>query len=210
LQEAEKRQKIRELMLDSTIFSVITHALLTESQPRRKACRITETPRSAQIAQLVEQRIENPRVRGSNPRLGTTFLSMISSSYAVLGDAKNRHVACMLHEITKHFQCLQKSDGKYVQHGCNMERQKCSTFVPGKPSYPPSLESRSTARRVARKWHPAGINPSSMPFRHVDPMNDTERKQTENTVRFFRWMAVSHLIVLNMLAYMSLRTNRFG
>ncbi len=25
----------------------------------------------AQIAQLVEQRIENPRVRGSNPRLGT-------------------------------------------------------------------------------------------------------------------------------------------
>nr|CBI78773.1 conserved hypothetical protein [Bartonella sp. AR 15-3] len=27
----------------------------------------------AQIAQLVEQRTENPRVRGSNPRLGTTF-----------------------------------------------------------------------------------------------------------------------------------------
>ncbi len=27
---------------------------------------------SAQLAQLVEQRIENPRVRGSNPRLGTT------------------------------------------------------------------------------------------------------------------------------------------
>ncbi len=25
----------------------------------------------AQIAQLVEQRTENPRVRGSNPRLGT-------------------------------------------------------------------------------------------------------------------------------------------
>jgi hypothetical protein len=73
LQEAEKRQKIRELMLDSTIFSVITHALLTENQPVDKACRITETPRSAQIAQLVEQRIENPRVRGSNPRLGTTL-----------------------------------------------------------------------------------------------------------------------------------------
>jgi hypothetical protein len=44
LQEAEKRQKIHELMLDSTIFSVITHALLTESQPVDKACRITETP----------------------------------------------------------------------------------------------------------------------------------------------------------------------
>jgi hypothetical protein len=82
LQEAEKRQKIRELMLDSTIFSVITHALLTESRPRRKACRITETPRSAQIAQLVEQRIENPRVRGSNPRLGTTFLSITSIHYS--------------------------------------------------------------------------------------------------------------------------------
>lgn len=27
--------------------------------------------RYAQIAQLVEQRTENPRVRGSNPRLGT-------------------------------------------------------------------------------------------------------------------------------------------
>lgn len=30
----------------------------------------------AQIAQLVEQRTENPRVRGSNPRLGTTFLCL--------------------------------------------------------------------------------------------------------------------------------------
>nr|CBI81759.1 hypothetical protein B11C_20036 [Bartonella schoenbuchensis R1] len=27
----------------------------------------------AQIAQLVEQRTENPRVRGSNPRLGTSL-----------------------------------------------------------------------------------------------------------------------------------------
>lgn len=70
-------------MLDSRIFSVITHALLTEKPTRRKACRITETPRSAQIAQLVEQRIENPRVRGSNPRLGTTFLSTIGCSHNV-------------------------------------------------------------------------------------------------------------------------------
>jgi hypothetical protein len=29
--------------------------------------------KQAQIAQLVEQRIENPRVGGSNPPLGTTF-----------------------------------------------------------------------------------------------------------------------------------------
>jgi hypothetical protein len=31
--------------------------------------------KQAQIAQLVEQRIENPRVGGSNPPLGTTLLS---------------------------------------------------------------------------------------------------------------------------------------
>jgi hypothetical protein len=30
-------------------------------------------PLGAQVAQLVEQRIENPRVGGSNPPLGTTF-----------------------------------------------------------------------------------------------------------------------------------------
>ncbi len=31
-------------------------------------------PRFGQLAQLVEQRIENPRVRGSIPRLATSFL----------------------------------------------------------------------------------------------------------------------------------------
>ena len=31
-----------------------------------------ETARDAQVAQLVEQRTENPRVGGSNPPLGTT------------------------------------------------------------------------------------------------------------------------------------------
>ena len=31
-------------------------------------------PRFGQLAQLVEQRIENPRVRGSIPRLATKFL----------------------------------------------------------------------------------------------------------------------------------------
>jgi hypothetical protein len=34
-------------------------------------------PSSAQIAQLVEQRIENPRVAGSIPALGTIFSAMI-------------------------------------------------------------------------------------------------------------------------------------
>ena len=33
---------------------------------------ITPLPNGAQIAQLVEQRIENPRVAGSIPALGTT------------------------------------------------------------------------------------------------------------------------------------------
>ena len=33
----------------------------------------------AQVAQLVEQRTENPRVGGSNPPLGTTFLSINSN-----------------------------------------------------------------------------------------------------------------------------------
>ena len=31
-------------------------------------------PAAARVAQLVEQRIENPRVGGSNPPPGTTFL----------------------------------------------------------------------------------------------------------------------------------------
>ena len=36
----------------------------------------------AQLAQLVEQWTENPRVRGSNPRLGTTYLpSLFYLSY---------------------------------------------------------------------------------------------------------------------------------
>ena len=34
--------------------------------------RLTKLPEEAQVAQLVEQRTENPRVGGSNPPLGTT------------------------------------------------------------------------------------------------------------------------------------------
>ena len=33
--------------------------------------RLTKLPEEAQVAQLVEQRTENPRVGGSNPPLGT-------------------------------------------------------------------------------------------------------------------------------------------
>ena len=35
-----------------------------------RACYIDKGLKKAEIAQLVEQRTENPRVRGSNPRLG--------------------------------------------------------------------------------------------------------------------------------------------
>ena len=36
----------------------------------------------AQIAQSVEQRIENPRVRGSIPRLGTIYKSLLLAQAA--------------------------------------------------------------------------------------------------------------------------------
>jgi hypothetical protein len=42
---------------------------------------LIEPKPSAQIAQLVEQRIENPRVAGSIPALGTIFSLMILDSY---------------------------------------------------------------------------------------------------------------------------------
>ena len=35
-----------------------------------RACYVDKGLKKAEIAQLVEQRTENPRVRGSNPRLG--------------------------------------------------------------------------------------------------------------------------------------------
>jgi hypothetical protein len=102
---------------------------------------------------------------------------------------------------------------KVTGNTCNMDATWNAKNVPllFRVSHPTpipriALHGRPCGKEVASGRH----YPSSMPFRHVDPMNDTERKQTENTVRFFRWMAVSHLIVLNMLAYMSLRTNRFG
>jgi hypothetical protein len=44
----------------------------------------------AQVAQLVEQRTENPRVTGSIPVLGTTFLAIISSSHDSFGTTEIR------------------------------------------------------------------------------------------------------------------------
>ena len=40
-------------------------------------------PRFGQLAQLVEQRIENPRVRGSIPRLATTQIQALSPFFGV-------------------------------------------------------------------------------------------------------------------------------
>ena len=59
-------------MLDSPAQDGITRSLLVAGLPRVPEWQTDSQP-GAQIAQLVEQRIENPRVRGSNPRLGTTF-----------------------------------------------------------------------------------------------------------------------------------------
>jgi hypothetical protein len=36
----------------------------------------------AQLAQLVEQWTENPRVRGSNPRLGTIYHPLLSRTFS--------------------------------------------------------------------------------------------------------------------------------
>ena len=40
---------------------------------------IANVAHDAQVAQLVEQRTENPRVGGSNPPLGTTFKTVSSN-----------------------------------------------------------------------------------------------------------------------------------
>ena len=55
-------------------------------KPRRLAAAVLKAAAAAaaQVAQLVEQRIENPRVAGSIPALGTTITLIISLSYARL------------------------------------------------------------------------------------------------------------------------------
>lgn len=68
--------KKRHLVLDTAEQDVIT-PLASGAQPtaprffKRNHC---SQSRDARIAQLVEQRIENPRVGGSNPPPGTIFL----------------------------------------------------------------------------------------------------------------------------------------
>ncbi len=52
----------------------------------------------AQIAQLVEQRTENPRVRGSNPRLGTIFFFIANKSLFLLKFFKVRSTQIKVRE----------------------------------------------------------------------------------------------------------------
>ena len=57
-----------------------------------RACYIEKGLKKAEIAQLVEQRTENPRVRGSNPRLGigkTLNTDQVFEYTAKCEDAKN-------------------------------------------------------------------------------------------------------------------------
>ena len=60
---------------------VASRFIVTYRRARKFAC--TFTCKCAQIAQLVEQRIENPRVAGSIPALGTIFIS-INSLYSYI------------------------------------------------------------------------------------------------------------------------------
>jgi hypothetical protein len=68
--------------LDRPNSRAITHALSRGALGRLDEIRSTRfrLPEQAQIAQLVEQRTENPRVGGSNPPLGTIlFLNKINN-----------------------------------------------------------------------------------------------------------------------------------
>ena len=62
---------------------VASRFIVTYRRARKFACRFTCA--CAQIAQLVEQRIENPRVAGSIPALGTIYIPINSLySYIIL------------------------------------------------------------------------------------------------------------------------------
>ena len=74
-------EKFRTAVLDSPELSAITHALPADCQPRRfdgPSGPAGAVKRDAQVAQLVEQRIENPRVGGSIPPLGTNKIKHLA------------------------------------------------------------------------------------------------------------------------------------
>ena len=55
-----------------------SHSLYHMHQASKDASVAQNLAPFARVAQLVEQRIENPRVGGSNPPPGTTFFLLIS------------------------------------------------------------------------------------------------------------------------------------
>ena len=58
---------------------------------RLKWCELSETmDRRAEVAQLVEQRTENPCVGGSSPPLGTTGLNVISGLGVIMASGSLR------------------------------------------------------------------------------------------------------------------------
>ena len=66
--------------LTRSASTVLIRALSPGQQPKRTICK-------AQVAQLVEQRIENPRVGGSIPPLGTKYKkSLALAGLFYLGD----------------------------------------------------------------------------------------------------------------------------
>ena len=75
--------KKRHLVLDTVEQDVIT-PLASGAQPTAPRFLKKEPPpqgKDARIAQLVEQRIENPRVGGSNPPPGTIYLVSKTTSF---------------------------------------------------------------------------------------------------------------------------------
>ena len=83
-----KADKNCDTVLDSAKFNAITHPLPAGTNTAsNKQTLVTD----ARIAQLVEQRIENPRVGGSNPPPGTIQFSTASNDDVCLSDLCARY-----------------------------------------------------------------------------------------------------------------------
>ena len=75
----------------------------------------------AQVAQLVEQRTENPRVGGSIPPLGTIFSCFISISYNLRSNAfEPIFMSHMLQSDSNGFEWIPGNIGCSTRHGRNM------------------------------------------------------------------------------------------
>jgi hypothetical protein len=77
-QDRQKRFKNRLFGLDTTVQAAITPLVRQENITGQTALKeAIWFARVARIAQLVEQRIENPRVGGSSPPSGTIYFPMV-------------------------------------------------------------------------------------------------------------------------------------